>query len=223
VSLLIADHIAKSYTEAHGRLQVLQDCCLCINAGEMIAVTGESGCGKSTLLHVLGMLDAPDSGEIRFKGNLISLKDKTIHEFRNKHIGFVFQFHYLLEDFTAEENIAMPQFLATRNFGKSVKAARELLKQLGLYDRRDHYPHQLSGGEQQRIAVGRALINRPEIIFADEPTGNLDPHHSAELVELFHEFNRTAGQTMVIVTHDMAIANDAGQHYVLANGVLHPA
>ncbi len=223
MSLLIAQNLSKSYQEAHGRLDVLRGLDLTIEAGEMLAITGQSGCGKSTLLHVLGMLDHADSGTILFQDKPISIKDKTIHEFRNRHIGFVFQFHYLLEDFTAEENIAMPQFLASHNFTKSLKQARELLKELGLYDRREHYPNQLSGGEQQRVAVARAMINSPEILLADEPTGNLDPVHSSELVDLLHQYNRTREQTLVVVTHDMNIAAGVKIHYVLADGILHPA
>ena len=146
--------------------------------------------------------------------------DKNINSFRNREIGFVFQFHYLLEDFTAEENVAMPMFLHTGNFGTSCEKARELLKMLSLLDRKDHYPNQLSGGEQQRVAVARALINRPKIVFADEPTGNLDARHSEELIELIISLNKKFEQTFVIVTHDKSIADRMDNQYHLENGVI---
>lgn len=218
MKLLKADKIIKSYQESDGRLVVLDGVDLEVNKGEMCAITGESGSGKSTLLHLLGMLDSPDSGEIYYFEKLMKVNAKNMNEFRNQKIGFVFQFHYLLEDFTAEENVAMPMFLASKNFGKSIKKAREILKQLSLYERRDHYPNQLSGGEQQRVAVARAFINQPEIVFADEPTGNLDAKHSEELINLIIDMNKKHEQTFVLVTHNQEIAAKMQTHYHLQNG-----
>jgi lipoprotein-releasing system ATP-binding protein len=220
MSLLTVNDLSKSYRESTGNLEVLKGVNLQVEAGEMIAITGESGSGKSTLLHLLGMLDKADDGEILYFDKLKKATDKDINEFRNKNIGFVFQFHYLLEDFTAEENIAMPMFLASRNFGKSIKEARILLKSFDLFDRREHYPNQLSGGEQQRVAVARALINKPQIVFADEPTGNLDARHSDELVELLVGLNKANEQTFVLVTHNKEIAAKMQRRYHLQDGVI---
>jgi len=211
--------LQKSYKETSGKLEVLKGINLQINKAELVAITGQSGSGKSTLLHLLGMLDNADSGKIYYFGKEKLMSDKNINEFRNQNIGFVFQFHYLLEDFTAEENVAMPMFLASKNFSKSLTAARELLKSLDILDRREHYPNQLSGGEQQRVAVARALINKPDIVFADEPTGNLDAMHSEELLEMIINLNREHGQTFVLVTHDNLIAKKMTKHLNLENGV----
>jgi len=220
VCLLKAVNLKKSYIEVIGKLEVLKGLSLEVNSGEMVAITGESGSGKSTLLHVLGMLDKPDEGDIYYSGKKINVYDKKVNEFRNKKVGFVFQFHYLLEDFSAEENVAMPMFLATKNLKKSIKEAQNLLKTLDMFERKEHYPNQLSGGEQQRVAVARALINNPEIIFADEPTGNLDAKHSSELMELLIKFNKINGQTFVIVTHNQDISKVVDKHFILENGVL---
>ncbi len=220
MSLIRVEKLKKSYNEASGKLEVLRGVDLEIRSGEMIAITGESGSGKSTLLHMMGMLDSYDSGNIFYSGKQIDVKDKDLNEFRNKRIGFVFQSHYLLEDFTAEENVAMPKFLATKDFKKSVIDSRKLLKTLDLEDRRLHYPNQLSGGEQQRVAVARSLINSPEIIFADEPTGNLDSKHSDELIDLLMDLNKKHGQTFVIATHNQEIANKMDRCFILENGIL---
>ena len=218
--LLKVEHLKKSYKETTGRLQILNGINLEVKSGEMVTITGESGSGKSTLLHLLGMLDSPDEGKIYYSGNEIKIKDKKVNEFRNKKIGFVFQFHYLLGDFTAEENVAMPMFLSTKNFKKSIKEARKLLKALDIFKRKEHYPNQLSGCEQQRVAVARALINSPEIIFADEPTGNLDSHHSEELINLIIELNRSKKQTFLIATHNREIAGKMNRHFHLEDGIL---
>jgi len=218
--LLRIRNLKKSYKEATGRLQILNGIDLEMKSGEMVAITGESGSGKSTFLHLLGMLDRPDEGEIYYSGNEIKISDRKVNEFRNKKIGFVFQFHYLLGDFTAEENVAMPMFLATKNLKKSIKEARKLLKALDIFERKEHYPNQLSGGEQQRVAVARALINSPEIIFADEPTGNLDSHHSEELINLIIELNRSKKQTFLIATHNREIAGKMDRHLHLEEGIL---
>ncbi|RLC58323.1 MAG: lipoprotein-releasing system ATP-binding protein LolD [Candidatus Cloacimonadota bacterium] len=220
MSLIRVEKLKKSYNEASGKLEVLRGVDLEIQQGEMIAITGESGSGKSTLLHMMGMLDSYDSGNIYYSGKQINPKDKDLNEFRNKRIGFVFQSHYLLEDFTAEENVAMPKFLATKDFKKSVLDSRKLLKALDLDDRRSHYPNQLSGGEQQRVAVARSLINSPEIIFADEPTGNLDSKHSDELINMLMDLNKKYGQTLVIATHNKEIAGRMDRCFILENGIL---
>jgi len=220
VNLLKVENLKKSYKEASGKLEVLKGVNFEVQRGDMIAITGESGSGKSTLLHLLGMLDSADEGSIFYSGEKIDVNDKKVNEFRNKKVGFVFQFHYLMEDFTAEENVAMPMFLATKNFKKSIIESQKLLKVLDIYDRRDHYPNQLSGGEQQRVAVARALINSPEIVFADEPTGNLDAKHSEEIIDLIIKLNKTKEQTFVIVTHNMEIVQKMNIKYLLENGVL---
>jgi lipoprotein-releasing system ATP-binding protein len=223
VKLLETIALKKSFPEAEGRLEVLKGVDLQVEPGRLLAITGESGSGKSTLLHLLGMLDLPDSGQILYSGREIKLTDKNIHQFRNSTIGFVFQFHYLLEDFTAEENIAMPMLLATSNTTKSLKEARKLAKALGILDRKDHYPNQLSGGEQQRVAVARALINQPQVILADEPAGNLDAQHSRELIDLIQQLNSDLGQTFLIITHNLEIAAQMQEHYVLSDGILQPS
>jgi lipoprotein-releasing system ATP-binding protein len=220
VSLIKTVNLSKNYKEASGKLEVLKDINLEINKGEMVAITGQSGSGKSTLLHILGLLDTPSHGEIYFEGKLADPFAKKVNEFRNKRIGFVFQFHYLLDDFTAEENAAMPMFIATGDFQKSKAEAGKLLKLMDIYDRKDHYPNELSGGEQQRVAVARALINKPDVVFADEPTGNLDEEHSAELIDLLMKLNKENGQTIVLVTHNKEIAGRAKTHYILEKGVL---
>ncbi|MCF7858650.1 MAG: ABC transporter ATP-binding protein [Candidatus Cloacimonetes bacterium] len=220
MSLIKIEKLTKSYLEASGKLEVLQGVDLEVFTGDTIAITGESGSGKSTLLHMMGMLDDYDSGKIYYSDKLIDLNYNKLNEFRNKSIGFVFQSHYLLEDFTAEENVAMPMFINTKDFKKSLIKARELLKALDLDNRKDHYPNELSGGEQQRVAVARALINSPQIILADEPTGNLDVKHSEELINMLIELNKTKKHTFVIATHNLEIAAKMQKCFELANGVL---
>jgi lipoprotein-releasing system ATP-binding protein len=218
--LLEAKDIVKSYTEVSEKLVVLNGTSIQVNEGDLIAITGESGSGKSTLMHLLGLLDSPDSGEIFFKDKEIESKRKDVNVFRNKEFGFIFQFHYLLEDFTALENVAVPYFIQTGKKKESHELALELLKKLRLDHRKDHYPNKLSGGEQQRTAIARALINKPAIVFADEPTGNLDPVHSQELMDLIINLNATQNQAFVIVTHDPQIANQCKSHFEMKNGKL---
>lgn len=220
MSLIKVEKLKKNYRDAAGKLEVLKGIDLNIQKGEMIAITGESGSGKSTLLHMMGMLDDFDSGSIYYSGKQVNVRKDDLNEFRNKRIGFIFQSHYLLDDFTAEENVAMPRFISTKDFQKSVLDSRKLLKALDMDDRRDHYPNQLSGGEQQRVAVARSLINSPEIIFADEPTGNLDSKHSDELINLLINLNREHGHTFVIATHNKDIASKMDRCFVLKNGLL---
>ncbi len=201
--MLTARNIIKSY----GTLEVLKGVDIEINAGEIVCIVGSSGAGKSTLLHILGTLDSPDSGEI-FLNNvaLHGLKNKKLADFRNHHIGFVFQFHHLLPEFTALENVCIPSWIAGNSKKQTEQQAIKLLTTLGLKDRLDNKPQALSGGEQQRVAVARALINKPEIVFADEPTGNLDSVHAKELHELFVELRDKFKQTFLIVTHNEEMA-----------------
>jgi|WetSurMetagenome_2_1015567.scaffolds.fasta_scaffold176755_2 lipoprotein-releasing system ATP-binding protein len=218
--ILSASHIKKSYNEGINSLQVLTDVNLSVNAGDLISITGQSGCGKSTLLHVLGLLDDADSGELTYNDIHLTAQDKKSVQFRSMHIGFIFQFHYLLEDLTAEENIALPLLIQGLSYQKSIERAKEWLTLLDLPDRGHHYPNALSGGEQQRIAIGRAMIHKPDIVFADEPTGNLDPAHSAEVLSMMLQMQKLHGQTFVIVTHNEEIANKAAKQYRLEKGVL---
>ncbi len=220
MEILRVNNLVKSYLDAEGKLEILKGIDLTVNKAETLAITGKSGSGKSTLLHVLGMLDDYDDGGIFYFGEKLSSKHKNINEFRNKTIGFIFQFHYLLADFTAVENVAMPHFLLTKNYKESVRKANELLTKMDIANRAEHYPNQLSGGEQQRVAVARALINDPEIVFADEPTGNLDKEHSNELLDIIFNLNLTNEQTFVLVTHDQQIADKMQSHYRLENGLL---
>ena len=212
--------IRKSYQETEGELQILKGLDLIVEQGETVAITGESGSGKSTLLHILGLLDQADQGEIFFRGELLDTRSIKADEFRNSKLGFIFQFHYLLEDFTALENVALPNFYLTGKRKAAEQKAAELLKKLNLEGRESHFPNQLSGGEQQRVAVARALINEPDIVYADEPTGNLDYKHSSELVDILIDLNHSRGQTFVMVTHDRQIAEQMQKQYVLENGVL---
>lgn len=199
--------VAKGVTKFYGKLQVLKGVDLMIQPGEVVSIVGSSGAGKSTLLHILGTLDHADSGEVHLGGKRVDLlKGKPLAAFRNLHAGFVFQFHHLLPEFTAIENVCIPGWIAgTRK--KDVEArAKELLGWLGLSEREQNKPSALSGGEQQRVAVARALINRPEIVFADEPTGNLDSANANELHHLFIRLRKEFGQTFLIVTHNEELA-----------------
>src|SRR5580704_7513997 len=191
----------------YGALHVLQGVDLDIHAGEIVSMVGPSGSGKSTLLHILGTLDEPAEGEIRLKNlELHSLKGKTLAAFRNRHIGFVFQFHHLLPEFTALENVCIPGWIGGAGKSAIESRARELLEILGVGHRMENKPAAMSGGEQQRVAVCRALINNPDIIFADEPTGNLDSANAKELHQLFFELRKKFNQTFLIVTHNEALA-----------------
>ena len=201
--MLKATNITRNYND----LQVLKGVDIIVNKGEIVSIVGSSGAGKSTLLHILGSLDKANSGEIWINNKRIdTLKEKELAKFRNQHIGFVFQFHHLLPEFTALENVCIPGWIAGTNKNDLVTRELELLKILGLQDRASHKPLELSGGEQQRVAVARALINNPDIVFADEPTGNLDSKHAQELHELFLHLQKTMGQTFLIVTHNEALA-----------------
>lgn len=212
MNIIKAENIYKSYeTGLTNRLEILKNISIEIPKNKISVIIGASGAGKSTLLHIIGGLDKPDKGKILIDDNDVSsFSDKKLSSFRNTHIGFVFQFHHLLPEFTALENVAIPQLIGNISFGKAFKKAKELLQAVGLAERLDHKPAQLSGGEQQRVAVARALVNDPQLILADEPTGNLDTVNSDALNKLFVELRDKFNKTLVIVTHNkdlMALAD----------------
>ena len=194
-------------TKSFGSLQVLKGIDLEIAQGEVVSIVGPSGAGKTTLLQIMGTLDSPDTGMINIDGTNVSrMKEKELSAFRNKHIGFVFQFHQLLPEFTALENVMIPAFIAGVPTKEASMRAMEILDFMGLKERASHKPNELSGGEKQRVAVARALINQPAVILADEPSGSLDSHNKEELHQLFFDLRNRFGQTFVIVTHDEALA-----------------
>lgn len=200
--------VSKSYPMGASRLEVLRGVDLDVATGEALCVVGSSGAGKSTLLHILGTLDRPTLGKVYFKGqDLTRESDEKLAEHRNRSMGFVFQFHHLLAEFTAIENVMMPCRIAGMSVDESRVKAEKLLAQLGLSQRLNHHPSELSGGEQQRVAIARALVRDPEVLFADEPTGNLDTVNAALIQELFFEMKKTMNLTLVVVTHDMAFAS----------------
>ncbi|MFN3556162.1 MAG: ABC transporter ATP-binding protein [Bacteroidales bacterium] len=212
---------ATNIRKAYGSLQVLKGIDLQIARSEIVSIVGASGAGKTTLLHILGTLDKADQGQISINGqSLLGLNDKQLSAFRNNNIGFVFQFHHLLPEFTALENVCIPAFIGNRSPQKTETRARELLQLLGLADRLTHKPGQLSGGEQQRVAVARSLINEPAVVLADEPSGNLDSETSAELHKLFFQLREKLGQTFVIVTHNQELANMADRKITMKDGLM---
>ena len=219
---VIAHELYKTYVGGDGSaLHVLDNADLTVAAGEVVAIIGESGSGKSTLLHLLGGLDMPTSGEVVIDGQpLRKMAEDDLSRLRNEKVGFVFQFHHLLREFTAEENVMMPQLIAGRDPRQARSRARELLGDVGLDRRLEHKPTQLSGGEQQRVAVARALANDPVILLADEPSGNLDPATSENLHELLFGVSARHGSAMVVVTHDMALAGRADRVLELEGGRL---
>ncbi|MDD2331790.1 MAG: ABC transporter ATP-binding protein [Candidatus Cloacimonetes bacterium] len=217
---LKGSNLHKSYQDSDQMIQVLCGTDIAIEENSMVCITGQSGCGKSTLMHILGLLDSPDEGSIELFGKEVTSRAHDTAMIRNRDLGFVFQFHYLVDDLTALENVALPLMIGGKNFRESSKRAQELISWFGLSARQSHYPHQLSGGEQQRIAIARALANSPKIVLADEPTGNLDPDHSHEVWETIQRLNREFGQTFVIVTHEPKLAEMTSTRYVLAQGVL---
>lgn len=214
---------AINVTKSYGSLQVLKGVSLEVQAGQIVSIVGASGAGKSTLLHILGTLDLADGGELFLSGEAVHAHQKPnqLARFRNKHVGFIFQFHNLLPEFSALENAAMPGFIAGDRSDKEVKAEAEaLLTRLGLAKRLHHKPGQLSGGEQQRVAVARALVNKPSIVFADEPSGNLDSASADSLHSLFFQLREETNQTFVIVTHNNELAGMADRKYVIEDGVI---
>ena len=215
--LLSVTNLQRSY----GTLPVLRGINLDIASGEIVSIVGTSGAGKTTLLHILGTLDRPDAGDVRIADqDVFALNDKQLANFRNQKIGFVFQFNNLLPEFTALENVCLPGFIA----GKPERAVREraqlLLETLGVSNRAGHFPSQMSGGEQQRTAVARALINQPAVVFADEPSGNLDSHNAEELHKLFFRLRDEFGQTFIIVTHNEALADLADRKITIRDGLI---
>lgn len=215
--MLKAENITKSY----GKLKVLDNVDFHVEGSKIVSIVGKSGSGKSTLLHTIGTLDKADAGKLYIKGDDISTyNEKQLSRFRNQHIGFIFQFHHLLEEFDAVENVMIPALIKGDSKAKAKKEAETLLDYLGLKERLSHKPSQLSGGEQQRVAVARALINKPSIIFADEPTGNLDATNSADTHQLFIKLKEDFNQTFIIVTHNLELADLSDEVYLMDNGKL---
>lgn len=211
----------KNIYKRYGTVEVLRGVDVEISRGEVVSIVGPSGSGKSTLLHILGTLDAADSGEVRMNQVLLqSLSGKKMAAFRNKHIGFVFQFHHLLPEFSALENVCIPGWLSGRGKAVVKQEAEKLLSMLGLANRMENKPNQLSGGEQQRVAVARALINKPDIIFADEPTGNLDSANAKDLHQLFFDLRSQFSQTFLIVTHNEELATLSDRVLHMRDGII---
>ncbi len=211
--------IGKNIKKQYGSLEVLKGVDLHIKPSEVVSIVGSSGAGKTTLLTILGTLDKPSSGEIMFNGiNITELNEKKLAAFRNQHIGFVFQFHHLLPEFTALENVCIPAFINKTSKKEAETKALGFLELLGLKDRANHKPSELSGGEQQRVAVARALINSPKVIFADEPSGNLDSENAQNLHQLFFKLRDELKQTIVVVTHNETLANMADRKLIMKDG-----
>lgn len=211
----------KNIKKSYGNLEVLKGVNLDIAKAEVVSIVGRSGAGKSTLLHIIGTLDSPDSGEIFINNfDLRKMKSKELAKFRNEQIGFVFQFHHLLPEFSALENVCIPAFIKKIPEKEAKNRAAELLEYLGLKDRMEHKPTQLSGGEQQRVAVARALMNQPAVILADEPSGNLDTNTSKELHELFFKLRKDFDQTFVIVTHNEELAKMSDRKLTMKDGLI---
>jgi lipoprotein-releasing system ATP-binding protein len=211
--------VAKNIHKKYGDLEILKGVDLEIKQGEVVSIVGSSGAGKTTLLTILGTLDRPNSGELTINNeNVFALNDKKLAAFRNLNIGFVFQFHQLLPEFTALENVIIPALIGKQNKKEAEKRATELLELFNLKDRISHKPNELSGGEQQRVAVARALINNPKVVFADEPSGNLDSKNAQELHQLFFKLRDTLNQTFVIVTHNTELAQMADRTLVMKDG-----
>lgn len=212
---------AKNIIKRYGSLEVLKDVSVSMGSGEIVSIVGPSGAGKTTLLQIIGTLDRPDSGSVLFDGvDVLKLKGKELARFRNRNIGFVFQFHQLLPEFTMLENVAIPALIGGTKRSEAYTRAKELLDYMKLSDRLDHKPAQLSGGERQRVAVARALINKPAVVLADEPSGSLDTANKQELHRLFFDLRSELKQTFVIVTHDETLASDTDRVLHMRDGVI---
>lgn len=221
--VLKAKDIYRGFQTGAGILDVLMGVDLEVSQGEIVAIIGPSGSGKSTLLHILGTLDRPDQGSVNLDSTeVFSLNDKELAHFRNRAIGFVFQFHHLLPEFSALENVMMPKLIARENPIQIRDKAADILKKVGLADRVDHKPGELSGGEQQRVAVARALINNPKIVIADEPSGNLDRSSAESLHDLITELKNTINQTFILATHNLELAQRAQRIFKLEDGKIQP-
>jgi len=216
--------VTKTFTsgeEKDGRLVVLRGISLDVRKGEIIAVVGASGAGKSTLLHIIGTLEKPTSGSVVYEGaDVFAMSDEELARFRNRRIGFIFQFHHLLPEFTALENVAMPALIQGKRLSEVRALGMDLLREVGLEGRIDQKPPRLSGGEQQRVAVARALVNSPKVILADEPSGNLDSENARNLHRLIWDFSRNRGQTFIVVTHNESLARQADRIIHIADGVI---
>ncbi len=224
-SILTGRNIRKTYKHEfkEGHLTVLDDVSISIERGSVVTVAGASGCGKSTLLHILGGLDRPDSGAIEWKGKSIySMDAEALAQFRNRQLGFVFQFHHLLPEFTALENVMMPALIADQSLEEAQQRATSLLEEFGIPDRAEHRPAQLSGGEQQRVAMARALMNKPRLLLADEPTGNLDEKNTEILLDLLFSLSEKEDVSILLITHEKDIARRSDVVYELSKGKLHP-
>ncbi len=221
-SILIGENIIKSYNRTQkGKVDVLKNVNINLEDNKITVIVGASGAGKSTLLHILSGLDKPDTGKVIIKNTDISaLQDKELSTFRNKHIGFIFQFHHLLPEFTSLENVIMPLLICGISLSKAERTGKELLTKFGLEERIDHKPAELSGGEQQRVAVARALANNPDIIFADEPTGNLDTANSEIMHQIFHNLKVNDNKTLLIVTHNPNLVKIADTVIEMKDGVI---
>jgi len=222
--LLTVSGIVKNFISGTETLNILKGINLEIEKGTSVAISGQSGSGKSTLLNIIGGLDKADEGKVFIgtekKLDITSLSEKEISLYRSRHVGFIFQFHYLLKDFTALENIMLPAYIAGISKKEALNRARSLLADVNLEDRSSHFPSQLSGGERQRIAVARSMVNDPDLILADEPTGNLDPQNSEIVSRLLYEGAQKRGKTLIVVSHDKKVASFASIRFVLENGLL---
>ncbi|HUA67069.1 MAG TPA: ABC transporter ATP-binding protein [Candidatus Saccharimonadales bacterium] len=219
--LLSAHALAKSYAMGRRTLEVLRGVSLNVSRGEFLALRGASGAGKSTLLHLIGGLDSPNAGEIHFAGqNIAAFSERQLTDFRNRRVGFVFQAYHLLPELDALENVCLPARVARVPAARAAKRGRELLAGVGLGDRLEHKPFELSGGEQQRVAIARALINGPELVLADEPTGNLDSHTGGEIIELLKKLHTENQTTLIIATHDARVAAHARRVFELVDGCI---
>lgn len=222
MAFIKVENLKKIYKTEEGQVEALKGINFQAEKGSMIAIMGPSGSGKSTFLHLIGAIDKPTEGKVFIDGkDIYSISEEQLALFRNKKLGFVFQFHYLLPEFTALENVAMPMLIYENNEKKAYEKAKDILKKLNLEDRLNHKPSQLSGGQQQRVAIARALINNPEIIIADEPTGNLDSENSRIVMEILKNLNKEHNVSIIIATHDIDIARYCNDIYYMKDGLLY--